>query len=230
MSKPTGYQFIRIQGFPRGPASKRHTVGSILAEGLRQPGHISHIPGKPHYELERLDSPLEVVEELPAWLNEQMKIARNKSKRSDGTEYFRSVRKDALAIGTVIASLPESMSEFNPERYKSFSECTTEWFKDFLSPYEMLIHFRLNHFDEEHPHFHLWFTPQPNEKREFNWSLTSVCAQGRQFYHDLQKRFFSEVGYQFFEERAKPFEDRKPRTSRWHAVKQRDAINLSTRP
>lgn len=223
MSKPIGYQFIRIQGFPRGAASKRNTVGSILAEGLRHPSHISHLTGPPRVQIDHLQSPLDHPGDLAEWLSYQMDSTQNKSVRTDGTSYFRALRKDALAIGTVIASLPEPMSEFDPDRYKRFCNDTTEWFQDFLSPYELLLHFRIHHFDEEHPHFHLWFTPKGNDQRTFNWSLTSVCGQGRGFYHDLQKRFFEDVGKNFFVDRAKPANERIPRKSRRQAVIERDS-------
>lgn len=44
MSNPT--QFLRLYGYPRGQRSAANTVGSILAEGLREETHISHLSMK----------------------------------------------------------------------------------------------------------------------------------------------------------------------------------------
>ena len=44
MPNPT--QFLRLYGYPRGQRSAANTVGSILAEGLREETHISHLSMK----------------------------------------------------------------------------------------------------------------------------------------------------------------------------------------
>jgi hypothetical protein len=229
MSKKKTYQFVRIQGFPRGSRQKRGTVGSIIAEGLRAPTHISHLPGDASIRVTRIDSPISAASELEDWILQQMANATNVSKSTTtGKEYSRGLRRDALAIGTFITSLPEKMEDFEEGRFNSFVDDTTKWVSDFLAPYEMIVHFRVDHFDEEYPHLHFWFTPDVKEKRTGNWSLANVCSKNKGFYHDLQKRFFAEVGYRYFSERTKPFEERRARLTRREAVFIRENEKVGT--
>ena len=39
----SGSQFVRIQGYPRGPRNQAGTLDAIIDEGLRSPTHIAHL-------------------------------------------------------------------------------------------------------------------------------------------------------------------------------------------
>lgn len=220
MAAKSTYQFMRIQGFPRGSKSKRGTLGSILAEGTRQPTHISHLEHPPNIRVDRLASPVDSPEELQAWINGEMSEARN-SHVQNNRVIERAVRQDALAIGTVIVSHAKTTRECPKEELDDFIEDTTRWVEDLLSDFDMLPHFRLTHLDEKHPHLHFWFTPKPNDQREVNWALSALCGQTKGFYHNLQKRFFEDVGHKYFTERAKPIDERDKRLPRHIAVMNR---------
>lgn len=126
-SRRDGFQFLRFQGYPRGPRHKRGTLSAILAEGLRMPGHISHLPGSPHIEVYRVDSPISEAAKLGDWINEQMSEARNQVEGArGGSKYTRAVASNSLAIGACIISHPETMEEYSAERFKVFSEETTQ--------------------------------------------------------------------------------------------------------
>jgi hypothetical protein len=221
MARQKTYQFLRLQGFPRGSRSKRGTLGSIIAEGLREPSHISHLPGSPDIRVDRLSSPVESPGDLFEWINQEMSEAFNVHLR-DGSPVYRGLRKDALAIGTVIISHPQETRECPQDELDAFVSDTTKWVDAFLKDFDMLLHYRLTHLDEKYPHLHFWFTPLPNAVREGNWVLTSLCGQGKGFYHNLQQRFFKDVGHKYFDERAKPLEDRNKRLPRHIAVQQRE--------
>lgn len=221
----TTFQFLRLDGFRRGPQSKRGTVGSIIAEGLRQPSHISHLPGKPSYEVVHLDSPVADPSLLGVWIEEEMEAARNLVRRK-GIEHQYRVKSTALAIGTVIASLPETLEDYDPVRFQNFAKDTTDWARDFLAPRDYLLHYRLEHLDELHPHIHLWFTPKPNNTRSGNWSFENLFQRKKGFLHETQKQYFSEVGYKYFDERAKPFIERNQRIPRYMAVKNRSESEI----
>lgn len=226
MARQKTYQFLRIQGFPRGARSKRGSLGSIIAEGLREPSHISHLPGSPDIRVDHLSSPVDSPESLFDWINEQMGAAWN-SHIQAGQHVKRALRKDALAIGTVIVSHPLETGECPEKEFEQFVADTTGWVEKLLQDFDMLLHYRLTHLDEKYPHLHFWFTPQPNEVREGNWVLTTLCGQGKGFYHNLQQRFFNDVGHKYFDERAKPLEDRNKRLPRHIAVQQREDNNAA---
>jgi len=217
MAKSKTYQFVRIQGFPRGSRSKRGTLGSVIAEGLRAPTHISHLPGSPDIVVDHMGSPVASPEDLSDWVNRQMETAVNTHIQS-GVAVSRSLRKDALAIGTVIISYPHETANFDRKEFDQFVSDSTEWVKSLLVDFQMLLHFRLTHLDEKYPHLHFWFTPQPNEQRNGNWVLASLCSEGKGFYHQLQKRFFFDVGHKYFDARAKPMEERNKRLPRHIAI------------
>lgn len=222
MSKQTTYQFIRLDGYRRGPASKRHTVGSIVAEGLRHPTHISHIPGAPRFNVQHLDGPISDPEELPAWISSQMSRAKNPLSLK-GKIHYRGVRKDAIAIGTIIASLPETLEHFDRDRFERFTEDTTDWAREFLASRDMLLHFRLEHLDELYPHMHLWFTPKGVELGDGTWSFASVLGRQKEFLHNFQMGYFDAVGHKYADSPSRPMEDRKIRLPRYMAIQQRDA-------
>lgn len=225
MADQNTYQFVRMAGYPRGPASKRGTLGSILAEGLRRPTHTSHLPGAPRFNVVRLDGPVEEAADLQLWIEDQMQRAKNPM-TVRGKIVHRSVRSDATAIGSIITSLPETLDEFDPKRFSSFAEDTTEWARDYLAPFDMLLHFRLEHLDELHPHLHLWFTPKGVEIGDGSWTFLSVMGRSKGFLHKLQVDYFNAVGHKYADFRARPINERKARLPRHFAVQQRDADTL----
>ena len=222
------YQFVRLKGFPRGARSRRNTLGAVIAEGLREPTHIKHLLRPPSITWSRIDSPVDSPADFEAWLLDEMDGAIN-SRLYDGVVYERRLRRDALAVGAVIASWPQPVIAYdNQEAYdeklfREFASDTTEWFKAFFEPYEIMIHFRLEHYDEKYPHIHLWFTPYPNAQRTVNWSLATVCSGPKKFFHNMQKRYYDEVGYKYFDEWARPYEDRTPRVDRREAIRKRES-------
>lgn len=222
MASRDSLQFVRFSGYKQGPAGKRHTVGSILAEGLRKPSHISHLPGAPRFSVTPLGDQVEDPQGLPGWIAEEMATSRNQV-TIRGKLQERKVRSDALAIGTIIASLPETMADYDEERFSSFCGDTTEWARDFLSARDYMLHFRLEHLDELHPHMHLWFTPKASGQREGNWSFNNLFGDtSKAFYHNLLENFYADVGHKYFERRARPSAERKKRMPRHFAIQQRD--------
>lgn len=219
------YQFIRLSGYRRGPSSKRNTLGSILAEGLRKPTHISHLPGAPRYEVEHLDGPVSDPEMLGAWIEQQMSVAKNPMTLR-GERVLRGVRKDAVAIGTIIASLPETLDKLEPQRFSQFAEDTTAWAREFLAARDMQLHFRLEHLDELYPHIHLWFTPKGVEEGTGGWSFMSVLGSKKGFLHNFQTNYFDEVGHKYADMPSRSMEDRQKRLPRYLAIQNRDAAKL----
>lgn len=223
MASRDSLQFVRFSGYKQGPAGKRHTVGSILAEGLRKPSHISHLPGAPRFSVTPLGDQVDDPQGLPDWIAEEMATSRNQV-TIRGKLQERKVRSDALAIGTIIASLPETLADYDEERFSSFCEDTTDWARDFLSARDYMLHFRLEHLDELHPHLHLWFTPKASGQREGNWSFNNLFGDtSKAFYHNLLENFYHDVGHKYFDRRARPSSERKKRMPRHFAIQQRDA-------
>ena len=108
MSNPT--QFLRLYGYPRGQRSAANTVGSILAEGLREETHISHLSQPPQIEIfTNPQSPIKHPQQLGRWISKKMEQCRY----GVGEAYpnGRPLRKNAVAIGALIASLPQNTLE-----------------------------------------------------------------------------------------------------------------------
>ena len=215
-------QFFNIRGYPRGGRAKRGTLGSVIAEGLREPTHVSHLLRPPNIGWERLDSPLEHPADLEHWLISEMEEARNTHKIA-GAIHHRKLRSDALAVGTFITSWPETVEVYDKDKFSQYIEKTTGWLRSLLDPVELMLHFRLDHFDEKYPHVHYWFSPFPNERRTRNWGMHDICTNGKRYYHELQVNFWESVGSEFFDQRRLPYGERSPRVSRFEAVKRREA-------
>ena len=219
MSRPT--QFLRIYGYPRGQRSAANTVSSIIAEGLREDSHIRHLKQPIGIEIYTNDaSPIEKPEELADWINKSMEQCRY-----GGSERYpngRPLRKNAVAIGTMIASLPQKTSETPRATIDDFRDRCIDWFHTWLEERDMLLHAFILHLDEEYPHIHAWFTPNLELIERGEWTLGHVTFPKRHVLKKLQVDFFENVGQYFYGQRAKPASQRRTRLDRKTAIRLRD--------
>lgn len=219
MSRPT--QFLRLYGYPRGQRSAAHTVGSILAEGLREDSHIRHLNQPADIEIyTNCASPIEEPDELGEWINQNMGQCRY-----GGSERYpngRPLRKNAVAIGTLIASLPQKTSETPRAVIDDFRDRCIDWFNKWLEERDMLLHACVLHLDEEYPHIHGWFTPSLELIEQGEWPLGKVTFPQRAVLQKMQVDFFEKVGRHFYGQRAKPASQRRSRLDRRTAVRLRD--------
>ena len=95
-----GHQFLRLYGYPRGQRSAANTMGSVLAEGLREETHISHLTQPPQIEIfTNPSSPVKHPRQLGRWINNAM----NRCFEGGGKRYpnGRPLRKNAVVITKV---------------------------------------------------------------------------------------------------------------------------------
>jgi|TARA_R110002012_G_scaffold222771_2_gene394674 hypothetical protein len=100
------YQFIRIQGFLRGNnrSKKGSTLNSVVSEGRRVPNFSRHVE-RPDIRITPVDRRFSSVVEYQTWIERRMKAAKIPMVVK-GETHYRGLRSDAIAIGTVIVSLP----------------------------------------------------------------------------------------------------------------------------
>lgn len=203
------YQFIRLQGYPRGPASKKGTAASVLAEGRREPSHSRHVDA-PEIEVTPVDAEWESLREYQAWIEATM--AQSVSPQNIGGKVVeRKVRKDATAIGTVIASLPTETKDTPLEKIKQFRNECIDWFKEYLGKAGMRLNYCVLHLDEKYPHLHLWFTPGRDMLSRREWAMSSVTNPSIRVKQNLRQDFYREVGRRYADELEKPKEERRRR-------------------
>lgn len=216
-----GYQFLRMYGYPRGQRSAANTMGSVLAEGLREETHISHLTQPPQIEIfTNPQSPVEHPRQLGRWINEAMDQCR-----FGGSERYpngRPMRKNSVALGTLVASLPQTTQEASKDAIYDFRERSQAWFEQWLNERDMLLHACVLHLDEKYPHIHGWFTPNLELIEKGEWPLGKTTFPQRAVLQKLQVGFFEAVGQHFYSQRVKPEAKRRVRLDRRTAVRLRD--------
>lgn len=221
-------QFLRLYGYPKGQQSAANTMGSVIAEGLRKATHIGHLTQPPQIEVfTNPNSPIEHPEQLGAWINEQMSRCRY----GQGGHYpkGRPLRKNAVALGTFITSLPQRSEDVSQDLIYGFRERSHAWFNQWLEERQMLLHTSILHLDEAYPHVHAWFTPNLDLIEQGKWPLGEVTFPQRAVLKKLQVDFFEEVGQHFYSQRVKPKSQQRNRLDRKTAVRLRDMPEALTR-
>ncbi|MDL0433763.1 hypothetical protein QPM17_21695 [Marinobacter sp. TBZ242] len=181
-----------IEGARRGALSNPGSARAIIAEGLRHRSHISHLSGAPRSACKHLDGPVRDPNELYDWISYQMQNAKN-SMHLNGRVVWRTVRRDAIAIGAIVARLPETMEEFDSKRFVDFSKDFTDWARKFLAERGFQAHFRLEHLDVLHPELQIWFTPYGVNQGDGTWSFAPVMGKNNAFNNRVKERFYREV-------------------------------------
>ena len=101
-------QFLRVYGYPRGSRSRTGTMDAVIAEGLRSPTHIAHLSRAPEIEVFPASGIVARPELLSPWIERQMKACRYG--QSERYPKGRPLRSNAVALGTLVASLCVNLS------------------------------------------------------------------------------------------------------------------------
>ncbi|MGM0983951.1 MAG: hypothetical protein ACQEXG_11075 [Pseudomonadota bacterium] len=214
------YQFARISGYPRGSASARGTMSSVLREGIRAETHSGHVDA-PDIRIQCHRPDNLAVQDYEAWIEEKMASCATPFNRN-GKEGKRKLRPEAIAIGTIIASLPSPTRDTDPRIIESFREDVNAWAKEYLESRRMRLDYTITHLDEEYPHIHLWFTPCKEDTDNKLWSMSWVTKPPRPDLYEFGNSFFNEVGYKYYDRKAKPEEEQVKRiNNRARAVQNR---------
>lgn len=212
------YQFIRIAGYRRGPANQKGNLRSIIAEGRRAATHSSHIEGNPSLKIIPVEGEWDDLMAYQAWIERTMRES-TVPMVSQGQVVRRRVRSDAIAIGTIITSLPSLTTETSPDVMEAFTQDSIAWARDYLDQRGMRLNYCVQHFDEKYPHIHLWFTPGEAMLAQGEWVLGYVSNPKLKEREFFRKDFFDQVGHRYVDELEKPEPERKPRIDR-----RRDAV------
>lgn len=215
------YQFIRIAGFPRGSKTKKKsTLVSVLAEGQRVPAFSRHV-SRPSIRINPMDRHFESVDAYRAWIEEKMLAARNPASIK-GQLHYRGVRQDAVAIGTVIVSLPSLTVDTSDELWEEFYKRTVFWIKAYLHNKGQSLDYVVEHFDEKYPHLHAWFTPNDEHVNQKLWSFGHVANPKLKEITQFRRDFYNQVGHKFVDALEKEKDQRvKREPSRYIASQNR---------
>lgn len=191
------YQFVRLQGYPRGAASKKGTLASVLAEGRREPSHSRHVDA-PSIEVTPVDAEWNSTREYQAWIETTMTNSVDLMNTQGGKIVERKIRRDAPALGTVIASLPSETKDTPRETISRFRQECIDWFKDYLEKVGMRLNYCVLHLDEKYPHLHLWFTPGREMLSRREWKMGKVTNPSLPEKENMRRSFFREIGNRYF--------------------------------
>ncbi|GLR63742.1 hypothetical protein [Marinospirillum insulare] len=134
----------------------------------------------------------------------------------------RPLRSNSVALGTLVASLPQRTEDAPQDLIYDFRERSHAWFNQWLEERQMLLHASILHLDEAYPHVHAWFTPNLELIEQGEWPLGQVTFPKKGVLHNLQLDFFEQVGQHFYSQRVKPKSQRRKRLDRRTAIKLRD--------
>lgn len=204
------YQFVRIQGYPRGPAREKGTLASVLAEGRRDPSHSRHVDS-PAIEVTPIDAEWDSIKDYQAWIETTMGQCVNRMNAGNGKVVDRKIRSDAPALGTIIASLPSPTKDTPRSTIDRFREECSEWFSDYLEKLGMRLNYCVLHLDEKYPHLHLWFTPGKEMLSRKEWKMSVVTNPSLPAKENMRRGFFRDIGRKYFDELEKPKAERKRR-------------------
>lgn len=212
------YQFIRIQGFPRGNnrTKKGSTLNSVLSEGRRVPSFSRHV-SQPDIQITPIDRSFGSVVEYQAWIEQKMSQSRIPLVMS-GKTHYRSLRTDAVAIGTIIVSLPSPTKDTPNDLRSIFKEECLNWCKGYLNRKGLSLDYCVEHYDEEYPHLHFWFTPGDDQIARKVWYLGEYANPKLKEKNLLRHNFFEEVGHKYVDHLQKEKDQRiKRQPSRYMA-------------
>lgn len=148
------FQFMHIESYGRNltvgnkkaPKTGGHTVRSIVAEAIREPGNTLHID-EPMPPVLLHGHPLEQLEATcDAWASTSIDASG------------RKLRKDALCLVAGVFSAPDCTP---PEAWEKIKGDALEWLQ---GRYGDRLQTVVEHIDESHPHCHFYIVPRPGER------------------------------------------------------------------
>ena len=114
-------------GYPRGQRSAAGTLESVIAEGLRDETHIGHLRQQPDIRVfTNPDSSVVHPSQLGSWIHKMMDGCRYG--QSDRFPTGRPLRKNAVALGTLVASLPQMTKDVSKDMVMDFQQRSQNWF------------------------------------------------------------------------------------------------------
>lgn len=184
-------QFMHVAAYPIAgrkpklgqPSERTWGIKNILGEGLRVAGFCSHVASPQLPIVHTLNAPVSDPRDFESWIVETM----SKCREGHGAK----LRKNALAIGTAIVSLPES---HDPERIYDLRDLSEKFFARWFAAHDVTANFSIIHLDEAHPHVHIWATPSPKQYENGRWGLGSAFQLPGRELTLLQDMFHHAVG------------------------------------
>ena len=151
----SGPQFVHVQTWSRKANPAGQSIAQIIAEATRDPEYSGHVedPAPPRV---LLGDPSTFQAEHDAHVAARATVVRLK----DGSERFRSIRKDRHTMATVVMSYPVPRAAITTAEDQSALERwerrNLAWLRDRYGDQLRVV---LAHDDEEHPHIHAWLLP-----------------------------------------------------------------------
>lgn len=165
------------------PKEKCWGVEHIIGEGLRLPGFCSHVERPLPPEVIAIDSPVDDPMGYADWIASTMAECREQN--------GATLRRTALALGTIIVSLP---SDESINKVYDLRELAVNFFKRFLALHQIKADYSVVHLDESNPHVHIWATPSKKQYENNRWSLGGAFNLPGMGLTQLQDLYWHEVG------------------------------------
>ncbi len=170
----SGFQFIHIDTYARIPNLKfsKQSIWGVVHEANRVPHACLHI--------ENPKKPILLYGEQLNIMAQNLYDLADSSKDSLG----RKIRKDGQLLLAGVASYPKKSqdTEYNDEHFQSWLKLSIQFLKD---EYGDCLRTIILHFDdEEHPHYHFYCHPNPDENNKLDIRDIHVGMKARDTVSD----------------------------------------------
>ena len=239
-----GYQFAHVETYSlHGSAMKRKegqarkTVADILAEALRDEGHVSHLiaqgytPAPPTF----LHGDEDALRSIPDKIQKQLDAYNATSGKA-------KTRKDMHTLLAGVDSFPREVMDADPDRYDRWKQVELERLKRLHGSRLVAV---VEHLDEAHPHLHYYVlapADEPDAKMMVaghrackDAGIRPTTKEGRPVYaaamRAWQDDYYREVGHPLGLERFGPQRlrlTRKEWATRKHDNAERVALDTAT--
>ena len=239
-----GYQFAHVETYSlHGSTMKqkegqaRKTVGDILAEALRDAGHVSHLIAEGY-----TTSPPTFLHGDEAALRSIPDKIQQQLDAYNATSGKAKTRKDMHTLLAGVDSFPREVMDADPDRYDRWKQVELERLKRLHGSRLVAV---VEHLDEAHPHLHYYVlapADEPDAKMMVaghrackDAGIRPTTKEGRPVYaaamRAWQDDYYREVGHPLGLERFGPQRlrlTRKEWATRKHANAERLGLETAT--
>lgn len=232
MSKKFGFGHVNTYARKTSAASKGKgnswSAKSIFNEASRVAENSPHVVNpQPPQVISGMP-----LEQLEKELDKYLETQADKYITKGGKEATRKVREDKHVLVAAVYSWPESSDDFDLAEFQKFAEKSIEFFE---KEHGIKCQSAVVHFDEEHPHVHVYGFHKDARSTHAGWvAKTEAKKNGateqesnvayKEAMKGYQDRYFEQVTSQFGMERLSDTPRKRLSRSAWKEQKTLDKI------
>lgn len=232
MSKKFGFGHVNTYARKTSAASKGKgnswSAKSVFNEASRVAENSPHVVNPQPPQTIHGVSPEQLEKMLDTYLENQA----DKYITKGGKEATRKVREDKHVLVAAVYSWPESSDDFNLEEFQKFAEKSIEFFE---KEHGIKCQSAVVHFDEEHPHVHVYGFHKDARSTHAGWvAKTEAKKNGasekesniayKEAMKGYQDRYFEQVTSHFGMERLSDTPRKRLSRTAWKEQKALDKI------